>query len=385
MDSERLIHMNNINDHLYRCIILECHDQYLHVLTDQGEHLRIKNLANYHIGDKIYVLDEDIIRDTVGSNENKAIKIIDFIKPLSAIAAILLIVFFINFTMSNITYAVISLDINPSIELELNKSGEVIHAKGFNTEAIELLSNLQLKGFSYEKAIDAILNQAMLLGYTIDQHSVLIAVAPIKAQIEGLISDIENHLVIYTEQLGAEVKIGDQNSYTNEKNHDISLGRNLLSNENPNIDENDMKNMKIRDIFEYIEKDQHPNEQQKNEEETKEHFDSEEGKESEDGKELEDEKDNSNEEDKSTLEDKQEVEKQETEKNDDQNKDSEEHNKETVDTITTTTLQENSTVEDSNHNDDGEYHETESEESHEIESSENHDDKNDDEHESNDD
>ncbi|MDH8679352.1 anti-sigma factor domain-containing protein [Fusibacter bizertensis] len=365
--------MNNINDHLYRCIILECHDQYLHVLTDQGEHLRIKNLANHHIGDKIYVLDEDIIRDTVDSNENKAIKIIDFIKPLSAIAAILLIVFFINFTMSNITYAVISLDINPSIELELNKSGEVIHAKGFNTEAIELLSNLQLKGFSYEKAIDAILNQAMLLGYTIDQHSVLIAVAPIKAQIEGLISDIENHLVIYTEQLGAEVKIGDQNSYTNEKNHDISLGRNLLSNENPNIDENDMKNMKIRDIFEYIEKDQH----QKNEEETKEHLDS------EDGKELEHEDDNSSEIDKINEEDKHEEDKHEVEKkdvqNDDQSKDSDdhegsedysetEHDKDKVDTTTITTHQENTTVEESHHSDDGDHHETESEKDHENES-----------------
>lgn len=390
MDSERLIHMNIINDHLYRCIILECHEHYLHVLTDQGEHLRIKRLTDHRVGDKICFLDEDIIRDSVDSTSNKSVKIINFIKPLSAIAAVLLIVFFINFTMSNITYAVISLDINPSIELELNKSGEVIRVKGFNPEAEELLSSIQIKGLSYDRAIDAILNQAMLLGYTIDQHSVLIAVAPIKAKIEGLISDIEKHLIIYTERLDAEVKIGDQYSYTNEKNRDISLGRNIISNENPNIDENDMKNMKIKDIFEYIKKDQHQNdqhqnEQQKNEEETKEHLDSEEGKESEDGKELEHEKDNSSEEIKSTLEDTQEVEKQETEKNDDQNKDSEAHNKETVDTITTTTLQEDTTVEDSNHNDDGVYHETESEESHEIESSENHDDKNDDEHESNDD
>ncbi len=380
MDSERLIHMNNINEHLYRCIILECHEQYLHVLTDQGEHLRIKSLTDHRVGEKICFLDEDIIRDSVDSPANKAGKIINFIKPLSAIAAILLITFFINFTMSNITYAVISLDINPSIELELNKSGEVIHAKGFNPEAVELLSSIQIKGFSYDRAIDAILNQALLSGYTIDQHSVLIAVAPVKSQIEGMISDIEKHLIIYTERLDAEVKIGDQNSYINEKNRDLSLGRNLISNENPNIDENDMKNMKIKDIFEYIEKDQlqkdqHQNEHQKNEEKTKEHLDSEEGKESEDGKELEHEIDNSSIEDNNKNDD----------QNNDQNNDSEEHNKETVDTITTTTLQENSTVEDSNHNDDGEYHETESEESHEIESSENHDDKNDDEHESNDD
>lgn len=382
MDSERLTHMNIVNDHLYRCIILECHEHYLHVLTDKGEHLRIKNLTKHRVGEKICFLDDDIISDSVDTPANKSVKIMNFIKPLSAIAAILLIIFFINFTMSNITYAVISLDINPSIELELNKSGEVIRVKGFNPEAEELLSSIQIKGLSYDRAIDAILNQAMLLGYTIDQHSVLIAVAPIKEQIEGLISDIENHLAIYTAQLDAEVKIGDQNSYTNEKNRNLSLGRNLLSNENPNIDENDMKNMKIKDIFEYIEKDQHQNdlhqnEQQKNEEETKENFDS------EDEKDLEHEKENSTKFDKINEVDNHEEDKQEVDQIDDQNdgqskdsKDNEvsedysetEHDKDSVDTLTTTTLQENTTVEESNHNDADEYHETESEVQHEDES-----------------
>jgi len=269
MDSERITQKNSRDEKLYKCIILECHEQYFHVLTDQGEHLKIKSQPHHKVGEKIYFLEEDIFNNDLDMTSRKPIYLANRLKVIGALAAIFLIMVIMNFPMSRITYAVISLDINPSIELKLNKSGEIIHANGFNLEAIELLSKLQLEGLPYEKAIDVIFNQALLLGYTIDQHSVLIAVAPVKSSAEDMISDIENNLKIYQDSLNAEIKVGDRQSYHNEKNSEISLGRNLISSEYPDIDDDDLKNAKIDDIFEYIEKnEEHDNDEHESEQES---------------------------------------------------------------------------------------------------------------------
>lgn len=50
-------------------------------------------------------------------------------------------------------YATISVDVNPSVQLELNKSLDVISVRAMNQEAKELMAGLELKGINWEEAV----------------------------------------------------------------------------------------------------------------------------------------------------------------------------------------------------------------------------------------
>lgn len=57
----------------------------------------------------------------------------------------------------NIEVSAISIDINPSVELGINRYDRVINVRGFNDDGERLLESVDLKNMSYENAIHAIL------------------------------------------------------------------------------------------------------------------------------------------------------------------------------------------------------------------------------------
>ncbi len=256
MDHERLRQIK-YSEKLHKGIILEINTGYLHVLSDQGEHIKIHYKAGHRVGDQIYYLDEDLINFGLSTSARNRMSLPRIMKYLGGVAAVLMVVLVINSTLFNATYAVMSVDINPSLELELNKDGEVIRVLSLNKEAKQLVSILSLKGQSYERAVTKILDQAVLLGYNIDQKSVLIAVAPTQSDSDQMVRIIEKNMAVYTETLSAEVLIGDHESYEKTKDEGLSLGRHLLSEEHPDYDEDDIKNLEIHDLFKRIEKDEH--------------------------------------------------------------------------------------------------------------------------------
>lgn len=272
MDHERLIQVKQ-SEKLHKGIILEINTDYLHVLNDQCEHIKIHYKMGCRVGEQIYFLDEDLIDLSYSKSTKKRMSKPKMIRYLGAFAAVLMIVFLINSTLFNVTYAVMSLDINPSLELELNKKGEVIRVLPLNEEAIQLISILTLKGQSYEMAVTKILDQAVLSGYNIDQKSVLIAVAPTQNDSDQMVEDIEKNMAIYTETLSAEVLIGDHQSYEKTKVEGVSLGRHLISEEHPDYDEDDIKHLEIHDLFKRIEQegDEHESEENEHQVEKKEH------------------------------------------------------------------------------------------------------------------
>ena len=71
---------------------------------------------------------------------------------------------------SNKTHSVVTIDINPSIELSLNENNKVLSALALNEDASILLSDLSLKGLTLEEATEIIVNEAIETGY-IDELS----------------------------------------------------------------------------------------------------------------------------------------------------------------------------------------------------------------------
>lgn len=61
--------------------------------------------------------------------------------------------------------AIISVDVNPSFELEVNHSGTVIDYKAYNSDATAVLESLNLRGKAYREALETLLNSEEMRPY----------------------------------------------------------------------------------------------------------------------------------------------------------------------------------------------------------------------------
>ena len=76
----------------------------------------------------------------------------------------------------------ISLDVNPSIELALNRFDRVVSARGLNAEGEALVSGMSLFGRDYRDAVDAITGSDAMAQYLTDGEQIAITIASDNAQ-----------------------------------------------------------------------------------------------------------------------------------------------------------------------------------------------------------
>ncbi|MGD6833584.1 anti-sigma factor domain-containing protein [Sutcliffiella halmapala] len=121
-------------------IVLEVHDDYVTMLTPDGEFLKSrKQKGQVDIG-------EEIIFFPLHRGAAEKRKLTSFFRMKWAIvtmltAAVLFMSFYPKY-VNNQVYAYVSLDVNPSLELGLNKNMQVVSIDAFNDEAKLLLPRL---------------------------------------------------------------------------------------------------------------------------------------------------------------------------------------------------------------------------------------------------
>lgn len=71
----------------------------------------------------------------------------------------------------------VSIDINPSVELALNRLDRVVFVTAYNTQGDALLKDLRLKGKNYIQAIDIIANSVQMLQYLNADEELVLTVA----------------------------------------------------------------------------------------------------------------------------------------------------------------------------------------------------------------
>ena len=106
-----------------------------------------------------------------------------FTKKFAAIAAAIIVVAgvagfgFNYYRTANSIVSTVSLDVNPSIELKLNKNAKVMQANALNDDAKEILNGLELEGTHANTAASAIIGSLLQNGY-IDElaNSILVSV-----------------------------------------------------------------------------------------------------------------------------------------------------------------------------------------------------------------
>ena len=71
----------------------------------------------------------------------------------------------VQYYQANAVASVISLDVNPSVELDVNRQEKVVSAVPLNADANEILDGMDLKGADLNVAVNAIMGSLLKHGY----------------------------------------------------------------------------------------------------------------------------------------------------------------------------------------------------------------------------
>ena len=109
-----------------------------------------------------------------------------------AAALILVIGGAVYFNSGNAAFAVVGLDVNPSVEISINKKEDVISAKAINEDGEQILQDLDLEGTDLDVACDALVGAMLTKGYLTDTSNGLLV--SVRSDNEGKGKEIENRL-----------------------------------------------------------------------------------------------------------------------------------------------------------------------------------------------
>ncbi len=170
----------------YRGIVMNIAPNCVVILTDTGEFLKIKKQPDIKVGQTILCLEEDLIKE-----QRKLLHFLPqvYVTFIGLVAACLLVFLF----PQSETYAVLSLDINPSFELKLDENQQIIGIHAFNDEA-ERLQFTDLKGLELQKGLMEIRKRLTEAGYLLDQQSMIYSLAFMKSDNITYENQVKNQL-----------------------------------------------------------------------------------------------------------------------------------------------------------------------------------------------
>jgi len=163
-----------------------------------------------------------------------------FTPLLTAAAALLLLVnlsaFAINTDRLRRVDSVIQLDVNPSIQMEVNRIGRVISARALNEDAQRVIGTMDLSGSTTQVAVNAVVGALYQAGYLQQEtNSILVSVSGRNAERsrnvqEEVVSDIGATLNAYEVDASILAQSVMQSESLNEHAADygISAGKALL-------------------------------------------------------------------------------------------------------------------------------------------------------------
>ncbi|GAE34834.1 anti-sigma-I factor RsgI family protein [Halalkalibacter akibai] len=122
---------------------------------------------------------------------------------------------------------VVTIDINPSLELAVDEQYQVIRAEGLNDDGVEILSSLLVEG-DLKDVMDRILDETIIKGYIlVDEPLISTSVVPLQEESLEVMSIVEEtiHLVLEEHQIDSEVSITqeDKELYDEAKQHNLSV------------------------------------------------------------------------------------------------------------------------------------------------------------------
>lgn len=135
----------------FKGVVMEIKNDYSIVMKDDSTMVRVKNKEGLKSGDVIIFLEDDIYQAKPSNNKFNKILV-----SFMAVAAILMVLV-VPMASKNkdMAYALMSLDVNPSIQIKLDKNKRIVSIEGINDDGNRL--NLgTLRGMDLESGLNQI-------------------------------------------------------------------------------------------------------------------------------------------------------------------------------------------------------------------------------------
>lgn len=161
------------------------------------------------------------------------------LRGFAAIAAVLVLIIAGVFAVknlgapSNTLAAVVSLDVNPSIELNVDKDEKIISAKGLNDDGRRVLGDMELEGSSLEVAVNAVIGSMLKNGYLDDMaNSILVSVSGVNGydadKLRSTLADDVNRQLENCSVLSQDVSNADSDTVKLADKYGITVGKAAL-------------------------------------------------------------------------------------------------------------------------------------------------------------
>ncbi|MGN0437817.1 MAG: hypothetical protein ACI4F4_04780 [Lachnospiraceae bacterium] len=166
---------------------MECHEAYAVALDEKGSFLNIANM-NYKTG--------QIVSNVVAYREETHTK--TYALKWMVMAACLCLFLLGSWYSSYVSYGVIRMQINPDVEITVNRQRHVTSIKAINSDGENLINNYHYKGKKIEVVLDELADRAILMGYLHENGIIHISVSSHHKSWKKQISDditreLENH------------------------------------------------------------------------------------------------------------------------------------------------------------------------------------------------
>ncbi|SDY89194.1 Anti-sigma factor N-terminus [Evansella caseinilytica] len=152
-------------------IVMEKHQRFLIVLTKDGQFIRTKGRKDVELGEEI---------SFIPARPSKVMSLYShkmFSVPFAAAFIMLLFIPMLSFFTPERVYGVVAVDINPSVELSIDRRYVVIDTKGYNSAGTELLDqvNDELIGRSLSHGVELLMEKGSELGFLKQEQEVFIS------------------------------------------------------------------------------------------------------------------------------------------------------------------------------------------------------------------
>ncbi len=205
-------------------IVIEVKKNYGIVLSDEGIYEKVVKKGSLSEGDRIIYTREDIYEGKQAGCK-KVYRCL--LSAAMVIFAIAMAFGFENLPSQNV-YAVVSMDINPSIQYYLDKDDFVIRAEAMNEDGLQIV-DCGLEGLSIEKAINRTLEEAERTHYLKGDSKVIVSAVDLKSGKAGYAEQIAGKIfeepMIAQKQLEVFVLEVDRDDYEESRSMETSLGK----------------------------------------------------------------------------------------------------------------------------------------------------------------
>ena len=233
----------------FKGIVMEVKEDYSLVMKEDSQIVRVKNKEGMKKGDINIFLEEDLYEEKTSNKKNKGIII-----SILSIAAVLAIIVLPMMQSNKInSYALVSLDINPSINFELDDNMNIVSIRGVNKDGKNL--NLEsLNGLTLDEGLKKLKIDLENKKYNLSKDSIIVGFTFLTDKEDNTYeNDVKN--IIGTEFKGSKTAFfkGTKKNSEVAEQKGISLGRyEAKLSMDEDIMEEQIENMSVEEILDLL-------------------------------------------------------------------------------------------------------------------------------------